>query len=389
MITFTGVRPFHRLSALGLALLLPSLSAWGQGGSAVITLVMPPPGGDGYTALQSGAALADAPASMYFNPAALGELYRSTGSAFGAGFSRQELLPILDLPDLYQEFWSASLVVPDSAGGTDLGVGVFRNHVSFGKNYDPATGEGSDSWETVWGLALGMRLGPPLSVGLAAKYIDSRLAQGSPSSQGPEDGIARSWAFDAGLLFMPRFTLPEAWHSPITFTPSAALTISNVGPDVFYREALQADPIPRTFTWAVALRADAWDLASITAHAQIDQERTRRYDGESSVVNYGFVSRIVFLELGRGFLIDRSGKRRERFESVSLVLDPVALRRLRGIREYWEGGPRSPPLGMPRWREFLAGIPVRPRLVLGQRDIHSEDNGVREGQRAWFAGISL
>ena len=89
-------------------------------------------------------------------------------------------------------------------------------------------------------------------------------------------------------------------------------------------------------------------------------------------------------------LIDKVGQRRERFESESLVLDPAALKRLSGIRAYWEGAP-SPrqPFRMPRWRLFGEGVSLRPRLVLGRRVILSEDKGIRDHQRSWHVGISL
>ncbi len=109
-----------------------SFSAADIGGSAVVTLVMPPPGGEGYSALQAGESLPEGAASLYY-PALLAELQRSTGSQLFYTHSRQQLLPLINLADLYQDFWSVAGVVADPSGGTDMGVGFFRNKVSFGE----------------------------------------------------------------------------------------------------------------------------------------------------------------------------------------------------------------------------------------------------------------
>lgn len=102
------------------------MSAQARGGSAIITLVSPPPGGEGSSALQTGSAFADGAAAMYYNPAALPELGRGTGSQFHFTHSRQDLLPMLQLPDLKQDFEGLSGVLPDPKRGTDLGIGPPR-----------------------------------------------------------------------------------------------------------------------------------------------------------------------------------------------------------------------------------------------------------------------
>lgn len=364
---------------------------WAQGGSAIITLVVPPPGDAGFAALQSGAALAGGASAAYYNPAALAELQRSTGSFLGATRSEQDLIPKLGLPGMRQTFWAADAVAADSAGGADLGVGFFRNHVDFGIRTDADANRFYTPHEDIWGLGIGVRLGLPISLGVSAKYIESHLDQGPVAD--PDANPARSWAFDLGVLAMPRFPAPAAWQVPLTFTPSAAFTIANLGPDVFYDDVISADPIPRTFTVAAGLTADLRDLVSVTAHWQVAQEWTWRSSKLSPNYNTGLFGRIFCVESGIAYLQDPVGKRHEWHESEAIVLDPVAWAR---VIADWKSGREPFPAGsMGSGTPFGTGklmigkIPVRPRLTFGQRKIITLDDGVRDGQKALYLALSL
>ncbi|GEM_PF-6682501 len=76
---------------IGTILFFAWVAAQAQGGSIIITLVMPPPGGEGSSALQTGSAFADGAAAMYYNPAALAVLGRNTGSQIHYTHSDQQL----------------------------------------------------------------------------------------------------------------------------------------------------------------------------------------------------------------------------------------------------------------------------------------------------------
>src|SRR5687768_17203722 len=93
-------------------------SAHGQGGSAIVTLVMPPPGGEGYSILQSGGMFADGANATYYNPALLADLERQTGAQVHYSLSHQNLLPALGLSDLNNVYWGVAAVAPDPKGGT-------------------------------------------------------------------------------------------------------------------------------------------------------------------------------------------------------------------------------------------------------------------------------
>jgi hypothetical protein len=380
--------------ALAILIALPAAgrAAFAQGGSAVITLVMPPPGGEGYTALQSGAAIPQGAASLYYNPALLSDLERATGSQLFYTRSRQKLLPVLKLPDLTHEFQGFAAVAPDPVGGTDMAIGVFRNHVNFGKNTRADESDEDvrvfNSSETVYGLGTAIRLGIPVSVGGTVKYYESHLSDGL---DGTEPGIG--WAFDLGLLVNPRFLPPGGSFPAASFTPSLGLAVKNLGPDVFYREAWQFDPIPRTYTAALGLKLDALDMFELEYENTLDQEWVRDDTRWDPVRNTGFSALFLFYRYSMGRLVDKSGKRDEDHISHSFEFNFLRLHRMFGRirRTDYTSQSEAMDQGFLFGKTRVWGIPFRanPRFAIGIRKIESHDGGIRNGQRAISASFSM
>ncbi len=363
-----------------------------QGGSAIITLVMPPPGGAGYSSLQSGAAFPDGAASLYYNPATLPEISRATGSQIHFTHSDQNLLPVLGIQDLSQTFWAITGVIPDPAFGTDIGIGFFRNSVHFGQseNVDANNqrlGTFFNPNESVYGLGLGIRLGVPISLGGTIKFIDSHLRENSAYD-------AKSWAFDFGLLIDPKFQpFKPMGMSSIEFVPSLGMSCKNIGPRVFYMESEQSDPIPTTYVGAVGLTLHVADILEFETGRDMDHEITSRTNmSDPGVTNSGFSVSILGYRYSTGWLEDPLGKRRERHISRCLDINALSLYRLGrrfltgdflGAREKLEGG-------YPFLETKVLGVAFRanPHLTAGWRRIHSRD-GIREGQKSMFINIAL
>lgn len=379
-------------------LLLSALLAHGQGGSAVITLVMPPPGGEGYSMLQDGGPFADGAVSAYYNPALMADLERNTGSQLHFANSQQDLLPVLGLPDLTHEFTGVAALLPDPVLGADLGVGFYKNHVEFGEHIieDP---DGNtvriNSEESVWGAAVGLRLGIPVSLGLGAKFIDSHLSDYFLPTGERKRAQVRSWAFDFGMLINPRLSTAASTVLPwVDINPSFSAVLKNVGPDVFYVDANKADPIPRTFAMSFGMQLRFFDMAEIEAASTLEKEFHRGSAWEREPVyhrGYGFS--FLGIRFSQARLEDYLGKRDETHKGWALELD--MLRTYRVWKRMKTGDFRSPPAALEKGYPFawtrVFGVPFRanPRLIFGKREIESHDNGIRNGQEAVFVSFSL
>jgi hypothetical protein len=259
-------------------------SAWAQ--TAIPTLAEYPPTGDGYSALQSGGAFATGAASLYYNPALLAEVERTTGSTYHATGFRQALWF-----GGSRDFSGFSANIPDTQG-FDAGFGFFRNHLDYGEGFAGGSGNRSHPEEAAYGLGAAMRLGLPISVGGAAKFYNSYFNS---------DASATGWAFDLGILAAPHL-LPLASQglASLEVLPSAGVTLQNMGPDAFYVERDIADPLPflsRTSLGARALFADAVDLS---IGWDVEMALNRNSGGELTDVE-GYSLSVMGLRYGRAW----------------------------------------------------------------------------------------
>jgi hypothetical protein len=329
----------------------------------------------------------------------LADLERQTGSQLHFTRSKQDLLPILRYNDLYHSYTGFAMALPSAGIGDDLGIGYFQSYVSFGRRaMTDANGEVIDSYvpnEVVHGLGAGLRLFGPLSVGVSAKYFESILARSRTSAGEEIDATVRSWAFDAGILLNPRITPAPGWSYPwMEMMPSFGFAIRNLGPDVFYVEADQADPIPTAADLSLGFQVRVADLleGSVAAVREAEIHRRASFD-EAEVMTLGYSVKALFFRFSEGHLDDTRGKRDERHRGYALELDMLNIFRFLQRLERWDWA--SPPSALearfPFGRTRFLGQPFRanPRFVFGRRWIDSRNRGIRDGQDAWFFGFSL
>ncbi len=152
----------------------------------------------------------------------------------------EQLLPYFKIPDLWHAY--ASVVYPTQDWGT---IGGFVNYINMGENVTTdALGREMPpkrSWEGVFGLSYGLALKEDLSLGLNAKYVYSALAPALTDGQ----GVGQTFAIDAAVLkrnfFLKKLDL--------------GFMLQNMGPDIFYMDRNNPDPIPFTLRLGFAYRA--------------------------------------------------------------------------------------------------------------------------------------
>jgi hypothetical protein len=385
------------LRFLGALLLAACGTAVAQGGAAVITLVMPPPGGDGYSALQTGGAHPSGAAGLYYNPALLPELERATGSQLHFTSSAQNLLPALQEPDLRQEFWAAAAVLPLDRGLT-AGVGFFRNHVSFGPNFGEDSGHMAS--EAVNALGAGLRLELPLpqnvlsflragiSAGGSIKQYDSRLSRG-------DDGRAYGLAFDLGLFADTRiFPLGGVAVRSLAADFFGGVAWQNLGPDVSYADPGQTDPLPEQRRTSLGLTVRFADAVEASLGRDWEHDTHRRAAADDPAVRtYGYSASILGYRKGKALLVDPSGGRREIHRSRSFEISLLQIHRLLQRVRLRDVTSASEKLdeGYLFGTTSVFGIPFRanPRFVIGERRIDGRDGGIRDGQKATYWSVAL
>ncbi len=143
-------------------------------------------------------------------------------------------------PDIYFEFFS--IVYPTIEWGT---FGFAITYLSMGsmerRSETNVYGGEFHPYDLAITLSYGARLLNNLSAGLSARYINSHLSEaGAGMEKG--SGTGYSFAMDGGILYdvNRKFTL--------------ASTVTNIGPDMAYIDADQADPLPRKLALAFAYK---------------------------------------------------------------------------------------------------------------------------------------
>lgn len=274
------VRPIVITVALAL-----SLHA-GVGESAVITLVFPY-GARASAMGEVGTALANDESALFFNPAGLGirnEAWRKGATSF----SFEKLLPEFEIDGLSHVAGNIYYQISDELGG----IGLYYNHLNMGRThmynpyqkttsslytgsiylsddmYDYSIDKQSksfSSYESV--LAIGWGCTLPLSelfqnsFGLSFKYVVSALVPGLGKNG---EGVGRTFAIDAGYLAV----FPSGLR--------LGLNLTNMGPDIFYIDEANKDPLPFTLNAAVAYTRefiiDDTRLVNIAGEFRIDKE---------------------------------------------------------------------------------------------------------------------
>jgi len=177
-------------------ILLYSVDARAVGESAVITLEFPA-GAENTSLGEIGVSYANTIYSVFWNPANVACLYEETNLNHIYTNFHEDLLPAINLPDLYHNFSGFSTTLNDVFPHVDIGYAYFKNYISFGMNREfDSNGIVIDSFfsdETVKADCFGLRAFDIISIGMAFKKFDSRLAPVSAArfirTTGPHKGM--------------------------------------------------------------------------------------------------------------------------------------------------------------------------------------------------------
>jgi ligand-binding sensor domain-containing protein len=280
------------------------------------------------------------------------------------GFFYETLLPALNLDDLYHAYMAASF--PIEEWGT---IGGFVNYISFGKNLttgDEGTQASFNAYELVAGLTYATRLNKNAGIGLNAKFIYSALSRGVTSSGEQTDGIAASYAVDAGFLQKNLFGLEGL---------SFGLMMQNMGPAVFYVDQAQSDPIP--FTWKVGL---AYLLINRPSHrlivaGDLNREAFYRAPGSDEAEPFWIGSWKAITTPGGSGTVMQENLRQTVYNSGAeyVYANVVAVR----------AGYLLDIIGERRELDIGLGFMLSDILQIDGTFIRSFDNGIRNGQQRY------
>jgi len=201
--------------------------------------------------------------------------------------------------DLYYVFFS--VVAPKSGWGTFGISGTFISYGTFVRTASGPTPIGEfDSFDFAGAVSFGTALTDKMSGGISAKIIYSKLAdQGAGAERG--SGTSTAFAVDLGLLY--HMTQRLTW----------GLAVTNLGPQMTYIDAAQADDLPRNLAFGFAYKLLQSDYYRLLVTAEMNKILVGVDDGLSqelkeTIFNTGaeFMYANIFA-IRAGYIYDQDG----------------------------------------------------------------------------------
>jgi hypothetical protein len=304
-------------------------------GASVMTLNFPI-GAAGAGMGETGVSYSENLSSVFYNPAHPAFFHREQNLALimEAGF--EPILPELQLPDLWHSAGAVSYAVPQLFPSIDAAFSIWNNFLHFGEVTHHEDNRTSRAYEWAMGYTVSGAWKEYIGTGITVKHFTSIFEKDSAEARGA--------AFDFGLRGQYHFDLPRG----IRFTPSAGVSLANIGDSVSYSDSERNNTIPRTLRSGIGLRTTYTPLADLllTYDNQVVLYSTRT---ESLPMhNWGAQLRITpFTAFRCGFLYDRSGSREEfslgwgvgynRAHFHEFIHGPGEYRKSSNIRIWYDG----------------------------------------------------
>ena len=230
------------LLAIATSLSVLPLVTKAQVGITAVPFLQIEPDSRGAAMGNTGVAIADNAAAMFWNPAGL-----AFQSANQVSITHSNWLANFNVSDLFYDYLVGTYYVE--------GIGTIGAHLTYLNLGEQArTGEQSadiiskfNSYELAFGLSYGFEMNENLALGTSLRLIYSSLATGTTVSQ-QRVNPGSSVAIDLAMLYKTNpFLIGE---NEARF--STGFNLSNIGPGMQYTDNAQKDPLPTLLRFGVA-----------------------------------------------------------------------------------------------------------------------------------------
>ncbi len=234
-----------RLLLIGILFSMVQKVVLAQGEAAVPFLLLAPDSRGGAMG-ESGTALADNSAGIFWNPAGIGFLRGSEVS-----ITHSNWLPQFHL-DLFYDYLTYRQYVPEIAGSITSSI-TYMNYGKFVRTGpDSPTPIGTfSSFDAALTVGYATQLSSDWGLGFNFRIIHSQLSD-QPTAQEQGHGTATTVSFDVGGMWRPSTLVLPFTSTNIGPDISIGANLTNLGPKIYYIDRAQADPLPTNFRLGVA-----------------------------------------------------------------------------------------------------------------------------------------
>lgn len=248
-----------RLLFLALVIAGTARTAFAQGGETAVAFLLLAPDSKGGALGESGGGLADNSAAIYWNPAGIAFL---SGSEIS--ITHSNWLPQFNL-DLFYDYVTYRQYVPEIDGSVTASLTYmnFGEFIQTGET-DPTELGRFNSFDAAVTLGYATKLSNDWGLGLNFRVIHSKLAGDITVGNQRGSGSSTTVSFDLGAMWRPASLMLPLLDEDLGKRFSVGFNLSNVGPDIYYINRAQADPIPTNFRLGFAYKIMDDEINSLT-----------------------------------------------------------------------------------------------------------------------------
>ena len=206
---------------------------------------------------ESGSAVSDNSAAIFWNPAGIAFL---SGSEISLTHSKW--LPQFNL-DLFYDYLTYRQYMEELDGNVTASI-TYMNYGEFVRtsSASPDPIGTFRSFDAALTVGYATKIHPDWGLGLNFRVIHSRLSD-KPTENEQGSGVATTVSFDVATIWRPA-TLELPFIGDFGNKFSMGINLSNLGPKISYIDQAQADPIPTNFRLGLAFRLFEDDFNSLT-----------------------------------------------------------------------------------------------------------------------------
>lgn len=262
-----------------------------------------------------GAAYTSGLSSAFYNPSLSALIGKNDNVQFLVDYKDEELLPSLDLDDLWHHTGDFGYFHTGYWDNVDLGIVYTHNRIEFGDVEDDS-GLVSDVYEYVNALSIGVTYRDFLSLGLTHKAFYSKLFK---------DVVAKGGAvFDIGAHIQKKITKDNR----IYFKPALGVSFSGLGNDSAQYSLIEGgfgenNPLPREMRFGISNELCVKNYFKILNSFELnksfrEKQKIKNTDGTviyelyESIISAGLSFSIIdMVHFSNGIMYDHDGKRHE------------------------------------------------------------------------------
>ncbi len=251
------MKRFIMILLIGMTFFSTNLEIFAQGGTTAVPFLLLAPDSRAGGIGESGGGLADNSSAIFWNPAGIAFLDGTEIS-----FTHSNWLPQFGLDDLFYEYLTYRQYFEDIGGSVTSSI-TFMNFGEFIRTSSSGEELGTfRSFDAALTLGYATKLHPDWGFGFNFRIIHSRLSD-KPTEEEQGSGVATSVSFDfAGMWRPQKFDIPLI--GDFSNRLSVGVNLSNIGPEIYYIDQAQSDPIPTNFRLGTAIRLFEDDFNSLT-----------------------------------------------------------------------------------------------------------------------------